>query len=315
MVDTPCLPTPPRRSMLSFHDPHAFKSPAAPTLPPRPAESPEWGGANPRKLLVKGMWCGEPGVSGNVYSGTMNAIQFFVGLLISCASVLAESDYSREEIEESESNLEKWKSFASRIDGVTGQAHLGKLCLGLRATADPSVFPFGDRIGAHNAIKNSLLGISGYGQFWRTSLEKAWQQVQSARNASERGPAMASFNNVQVAMCKTLSELPSSESVRALGEFLDDRDDRGPMPPGPPEKLRSGDHDEQRIQANSLYAVRAFAKLPFVSPPVPQRKLNAVLYEEDRGAWRLWYEQVKSGNRTFRFKGDPREYNLDGPVP
>ncbi len=30
--------------------------------------------------------------------------------------------------------------------------------------------------------------------------------------------------------------------------------------------------------------------------------------------WRLWYAQVKAGTRTFRFKDDPQEYNLDGPV-
>jgi hypothetical protein len=51
-----------------------------------------------------------------------------------------------------------------------------------------------------------------------------------------------------------------------------------------------------------------------VSPPVPTRKSNFVIYDEDIEAWRLWYEQVKSGKRTFRFEGDPQEYNLAGPV-
>jgi hypothetical protein len=32
-------------------------------------------------------------------------------------------------------------------------------------------------------------------------------------------------------------------------------------------------------------------------------------------AWLLWYEQIKSGNRTFRFEGDPTEYDLNGPAP
>ena len=34
-----------------------------------------------------------------------------------------------------------------------------------------------------------------------------------------------------------------------------------------------------------------------------------------QAAWQLWYEQIKSGKRTFRFEGDPTEYDLKGPAP
>lgn len=37
-------------------------------------------------------------------------------------------------------------------------------------------------------------------------------------------------------------------------------------------------------------------------------------YNANIEPWRLWYAQVKAGTRTFRFKDDPQEYNLDGPV-
>jgi hypothetical protein len=162
----------------------------------------------------------------------MNSL-FFLVFLISCASAVAGFEYTQKEIEESESNLEKWKHFATDLDGIPDQTDLEKLCLGLRATSDPSVFPFGDRLGAHDAIKRALLGSTGYGQFWVSLLEEAWHQVLVAENISKRGPALAKFNNVQVSMLKTLSELPSSETVSALGDLIFDDNDFGPVPPVP----------------------------------------------------------------------------------
>jgi hypothetical protein len=47
-------------------------------------------------------------------------------------------------------------------------------------------------------------------------------------------------------------------------------------------------------------------------PPVPQDRNWQT--KGDIEAWQLWYEQIKSGNRTFRFKGDPKDYDLTGPV-
>jgi hypothetical protein len=71
---------------------------------------------------------------------------------------------------------------------------------------------------------------------------------------------------------------------------------------------------EMGVNFNAFYSLSAFAKLPLVSPPVPRRRFDHVDYDEDIEAWRLWYEQVKSGKRTFRFEGDPNEYSLAGPV-
>lgn len=37
-------------------------------------------------------------------------------------------------------------------------------------------------------------------------------------------------------------------------------------------------------------------------------------YDTNIEPWRIWYAQVKSGKRTFRFEGSEVEYNLEGPV-
>ena len=38
-------------------------------------------------------------------------------------------------------------------------------------------------------------------------------------------------------------------------------------------------------------------------------------YEPALASWRQWYEDIKSGRRTFRFEGDSTEYDLNGPAP
>ena len=48
------------------------------------------------------------------------------------------------------------------------------------------------------------------------------------------------------------------------------------------------------------------------SPPVEKSgSLRGEVFE----AWRRWHEEVKAGQRTFRFVGDPTEYDLNGPAP
>jgi hypothetical protein len=63
----------------------------------------------------------------------------------------------------------------------------------------------------------------------------------------------------------------------------------------------------------SVQAARIFGKLPLASKPTSNR-----LDHEAEGAlavWQAWYEQIKAGKRTFRFEGDPTEYDLNGPAP
>jgi hypothetical protein len=58
-----------------------------------------------------------------------------------------------------------------------------------------------------------------------------------------------------------------------------------------------------------MAAARTLWSLPLTFKPT-----GKVYTPEEMLTWRLWYEQVKAGNRTFRFEGDPQEYNLQGPV-
>ncbi len=69
--------------------------------------------------------------------------------------------------------------------------------------------------------------------------------------------------------------------------------------------------DWTQTPPNGMLAAQALANL-IESPPL--QKDPEGYFESDVHPWQLWYEQVKAGTRTFRFKGDPQEYSLAGPV-
>jgi len=48
------------------------------------------------------------------------------------------------------------------------------------------------------------------------------------------------------------------------------------------------------------------------NPPVPATD-GFREWRGDVATWRVWYERVKAGRQTFRFRGDPVDYNLRGP--
>jgi hypothetical protein len=69
--------------------------------------------------------------------------------------------------------------------------------------------------------------------------------------------------------------------------------------------------DQWLQKPNSTDAAMALDKLPLKNKP------HAGITGWDKEAirpWVLWYEQIKAGNRTFSFEGDPTDYNLNGPV-
>lgn len=91
---------------------------------------------------------------------------------------------------------------------------------------------------------------------------------------------------------ETLPQIPSPQVVELLGEYLyDDRDTPPPMLPT---------QDWIDVSANSTLAVSALGEIGLKNPPV---KKAAAYSKEDLETWKLWWEQVKAGTRTFSFEG------------
>ena len=145
-----------------------------------------------------------------------------------------------------------------------------------------------------------MIAIPGHAKFH----EKQIKDRQRIYNQTGR-KNIGGYSETQFRSFSVLEQLPSPEAIQVLGEFL--MDDEGGFE-GLPE------YPEQPGWAqveNSHKATNALFKL-IGNSPVPYDEVT--LWDIDIPAWRLWYNQVKAGTRTIRFKGDPQEYDLTGPV-
>jgi hypothetical protein len=98
---------------------------------------------------------------------------------------------------------------------------------------------------------------------------------------------------------ETLCHLPSPPTVAALGKYLyDERDTPPPMKPG---------QDWIDTKSNAYLACTALAKIGLRNAPVPPRVAPD---ESHLATWRLWWEQVQAGTRSFSFEGEAVEYRF-----
>ncbi len=158
-------------------------------------------------------------------------------------------------------------------------------------------------------IRAVVLETPGHAEYFANRIREARKKVDEA-SPEDQGQFWHPLNNEQMYGFQTLGQLPSPETIRVLGEFL--YDERGLFPKyNPALQDRARNRGEN---ANSDRALMTLARMPLIFKPVQPRIRNHVIYDEDINAWRLWYEQIKAGTRTFRFEGDPQEYSLAGPV-
>lgn len=145
-----------------------------------------------------------------------------------------------------------------------------------------------------HAAQAALLAIPGHAEYYRDRINEARRLLDETPydDIALRGPRQGDLRNEQMYGFQTLSHLPSAETVRVLGEFL--FDERVSNPPVPLESTNAG------------WAARSLGTLPLASRPITSENPSY----QDAPTWRLWYQQVKAGTRTFRFVGDPKEYNL-----
>ena len=101
-----------------------------------------------------------------------------------------------------------------------------------------------------------------------------------------------------------LGLLPSPETVAVLGHFLED-----------PEGLDGKDVLGNPIRGlpSCGIACNALSRLGIEHPPEPATDFADSLQYRDRvDVWKQWWQEIKSGKRTYRFKGSDIEYGPDG---
>lgn len=114
------------------------------------------------------------------------------------------------------------------------------------------------------------------------------------------------FDKIRSQVFKTLSQLPSPQVVELLGSMLTDTE--WPIHP-----LKHG--DSSVAPSNARLSVYALQNLLDDPPATHGKGSMAHLIIAEFPVWQLWFDHVKAGSRTFRFKGDPKPYNLKGVAP
>ena len=213
------------------------------------------------------------------------------------------------EIAEQRSNLELWRKEIERAASMSPAEAIPLLGRCVVKMTKSSIFQVEERWDVYREAQAALLSRPGHAEFYAEKIKDAQREVERQRGTHNEGPAKSKLLNEQMYGFETLGQMPSPETVRVLGELLFD-------PWGLKLDAKPGEdpnNDKYGETSHASRALRALASLPLETRAnaTPAEKTT---YWADIDSWKLWYSQVKAGTRTFRFEGDPQDYNLQGPV-
>lgn len=161
----------------------------------------------------------------------------------------------------------------------------------------------------YQKIQAALLAIPGHATYYGSRITKAHaemkQAVQDAAEGDRSGNESTKgnqFRNIEAEGLGTLENLPSPATIKVLGELLSEEWQNPLYIEG-----------HQTWPPLCYFSVRTLTEMPLVRKPVTAP--GGINDPSTLKAWQVWYEQIKSGSRTFRFEGDPTEYDLNGPAP
>ena len=143
-----------------------------------------------------------------------------------------------------------------------------------------------------NRIRQEVLAIPGHAEFYSDKIERERAKI-------ELGDCRGGYDLHRTMIFETLKSLPSAETVKVLGEFLiDERDTPPPRYPG---------QDYSNDPANCHLAARALFKLGLRDVPMggDHRPIDQTLND-----YRVWWEELRTGRKTFSFKGQNVEYRF-----
>jgi hypothetical protein len=176
-----------------------------------------------------------------------------------------------------------------------------------------------------HAVQSALLAIPGHAQYYQNKIEDARKQVKANENlspeekerlrrAGKPAVGLGDYWDVRGVAFQVLAQLPSPETVAVLGHFLED-------PEGRNGKDLLGNplvwHDDVAPAfPNCWLACISITNLGIEHAPIGDvSKLNSVVMDPVQfDAWKGWWQEVKSGKRTYQFKGSAIEYSSDGPL-
>lgn len=146
-----------------------------------------------------------------------------------------------------------------------------------------------------------VVSIPGHAEYYRDQILQAQERYKTQGG----GEAWSDYREKIRNAFQILPHLSSPEGVCVLGELLSN------------DWVPSGNETaplSEKFVPLSVSATVTLPKLPILDKPFKAPITNENVADAE-AAWEFWYEQIKSGKRTFRFEGDPTEYDLRGPAP
>lgn len=223
-----------------------------------------------------------------------------------------ESDaISAKELQEIQKGMQQMRDLLQQVPNLPPEEAISRLGLAVYKTSHNRIYKVPERAELHDQLEQALIAIPGHAEYYRNKINTAQENLDQAIALSEasgtnqtgnlKGLLRAEQNNGFM----MLRELPSPETIQVLGEMLSD--ERGVIK----KENASNDSDAFLMQTpTSQLAASLLGKMIENPPPIDLPGT----YFSDLEPWKNWYHQVKEGRRTFRFIGDPQEYNLRGPA-
>jgi len=216
-------------------------------------------------------------------------------LFLTTSSPGVEPSITQEEKEQTQLALNAWIQKTEDASKMDPNRAIELLGTGVRKLSRPSIYPIDERLEVYEMVQKKLISIPGHAEYFGDMIRKATDDQIAGTHKYHPTERWWQY--------ETLQQLPSPETVKVLGELL--FDEKGQMFTDDPVR------DSSLPQANCRYAAQSLAVL--IDKPPYDSKLYPSS-DSALDAWRLWYQQVKAGTRTFRFKDSPVSYTLTGPA-
>jgi hypothetical protein len=168
----------------------------------------------------------------------------------------------------------------------------------LRKLAMPNIYQVPERFEVYDLVQSALLRIPGHAQYFA-------DQLAEARKKTEKPWLDNDYRRIRQQTREIMIHLPSPETVRVLGGMLESKEDLW--------------NREQRVAILREQHKKGFGSSMIPSPigfaGAVLEKIGLRDYPEYPSyKWKQtlppWWQQVKSGKRTFSFKGQSVEYRF-----
>ncbi len=231
----------------------------------------------------------------------MKLILLIVIGIIFPSSLFGSDELHSRWIKAGETWYDRWMNLADEADSMTNEERIALLS---RALGVKDNFVLNEKQQeVFDRLQALVLETPGHAQYFADEIERMRQDVEGI----PRGRQSDYDSRRSRYLGKILSHLPSPETVKVLGHYLDDMRDEAPP--------------EFDLGENAYLAMLALSRIGLRDSPVqPLRTYRKIidngvdLREEPLTRLRAWYKQVESGELAFSFIGQDVEYrfNPDG---